>query len=259
MYRRFHHVNDSIIILSDNIKIKRSDRVFVPFRNRSLFWSECGEDDLKLPKTRGRIDPVLKLYVGCKVMIPKNSDVKSGIANGTQAVVVKVVLAKGAIIKTVVVDGVPIKAVFASDVERLELKHQNKRIQPQHFSIKPEKFTFQARLPAPATIRLRPNQRDSVPMSAVQFGLISNSATTGHKLQGSSVDNIFVHSWSYHTNWPCVLLSRVRTIAGLFLRVKLSNKLDKYSVPEELTELLQFFRREYLISYLTEEQYDMLM
>jgi hypothetical protein len=36
----------------------------------------------------------------------------------------------------------------------------------------------------------------------------SNNATTGHKLQGSSVDSIFVHAWIYE--WAYVVLSRVR-------------------------------------------------
>jgi hypothetical protein len=30
--------------------------------------------------------------------------------------------------------------------------------------------------------------------------VVSNNATTGHKLQGSSVDSIFVHNWIYEKN-----------------------------------------------------------
>jgi hypothetical protein len=41
------------------------------------------------------MDPVLKLYVGCPVMMTENFDVENCLANGTQAVVVKVVLKAG--------------------------------------------------------------------------------------------------------------------------------------------------------------------
>ena len=54
-------------------------------------------------------------------------------------------------------------------------------------------------------------------MKGMQLPLVSNTATTGHKLQGSTVANIFVHDWNYTTNWPYVVLSRVRTMRGFFL------------------------------------------
>jgi hypothetical protein len=51
-----------------------------------------------------------------------------------------------------------------------------------------------------------------------QFGVNSNIATTGHKLQGMSKDKIIVTSWSYQfKNWIYVILSRVRTLEGLYL------------------------------------------
>ena len=37
-------------------------------------------------------------------------------------------------------------------------------------------------------------------MKATQLPIIVNNATTGHKLQGSGVDTLFVHNWSYVTN-----------------------------------------------------------
>ena len=45
-----------------------------------------------------------------------------------------------------------------------------------------------------------------------------NIATTGHKLQGMSMDYIIVVSWFYTVkNWVYVVLSRVRKLSGLFL------------------------------------------
>jgi hypothetical protein len=51
----------------------------------------------------------------------------------------------------------------------------------------------------------------------------SNDATTGHKLQGMSKDAIIVSSWptgslaAIFKNWEYVVLSRVRTLSGLYL------------------------------------------
>ncbi len=51
----------------------------------------------------------------------------------------------------------------------------------------------------------------------------SNDATTGHKLQGMSKDAIIVSLWPTGSlavmfkNWEYVVLSRVRTLSGLYL------------------------------------------
>ena len=51
----------------------------------------------------------------------------------------------------------------------------------------------------------------------------SNDATIGHKLQGLSKDTIVVTSWptgglvAMFKNWEYVVLSRVRTLSGLYL------------------------------------------
>ena len=56
----------------------------------------------------------------------------------------------------------------------------------------------------------------------VQFGVNSNKATTGHKLQGISLNQMVVRSWNYSTpNWIYVVLSRVRTLEGLYICDKL--------------------------------------
>ena len=60
-----------------------------------------------------------------------------------------------------------------------------------------------------------------------QFGVLVNNATTGHKLQGMSKDNIIIVDWFYSVkNWVYVVLSRVRTLSGLHLFKEL--KIEKY-------------------------------
>ena len=57
----------------------------------------------------------------------------------------------------------------------------------------------------------------------MQIPANSNDATTGHKLQGMSKDAMIVSSWptgslaAMFKNWEYVVLSRVRTLSGLYL------------------------------------------
>ena len=59
-----------------------------------------------------------------------------------------------------------------------------------------------------------------------QFPVVLNHATTGHKLQGKSLDQLIVAEWSSVKNWACVVLSHVRTLDGLFLHSKIPEKID---------------------------------
>ena len=94
---------------------------------------------------------------------------------------------------------------------------------------------------------------ESFQMKATQFQIIVNNATTGHKLQGSGVENLFVHNWYYVTNWVNVILSRVKTRSGLFLRNMLDNSLSKYSVPKKLTRIISKLKDNSLFFCTTEQ------
>jgi hypothetical protein len=86
---------------------------------------------------------------------------------------------------------------------------------------------------------------------------VGNNATTGHKLQGSSVDSIFVHAWIYEKNYY-VVLSRVRTHKGLYLRHPLDFDLRRYAVPPRLKEmLLSLENRHCMPPYFEDEDYQM--
>ena len=69
-----------------------------------------------------------------------------------------------------------------------------------------------------------------------QIPVNSNIATTGHKLQGMSKDTLIVNSWNYQfSNWIYVVLSRVRTLSGLFLCRPLDLHCP-FIVPEKLIQ-----------------------
>ena len=88
-----------------------------------------------------------------------------------------------------------------------------------------------------------------VSMKSVQLPVLINNATTGHKLQGSGVEELFVHHWSYVTNWAYVMLSRVKSRKGLYCRSKLSSDLQRYAVPEALRDMIHSFEQKRLMTW----------
>jgi hypothetical protein len=89
----------------------------------------------------------------------------------------------------------------------------------------------------------------------IQIPANINDATTGHKLQGMSKDVIVVSSWptgglaTMFKNWEYVVLSRVRTLSGLYLvepidmdkSFKPSSELKKYieNARQKETDILE--------------------
>ena len=62
----------------------------------------------------------------------------------------------------------------------------------------------------------------------------SSISTTGHKLQGKTLDNLVINSCAYWcTHWVYVVLSRVRRLESLVLNAKLDEHQD-YSAKGEL-------------------------
>jgi hypothetical protein len=108
----------------------------------------------------------------------------------------------------------------------------------------------------PRVLQVKSDEHETLQMKACQLPLLINNATTGHRLQGSGVDSLFVHNWSYVQNWVYVMLSRVKTHAGLFCRKPLSYDLTKYAVPEALQRMLHQFRSTKTPTYWTDGQYN---
>jgi hypothetical protein len=63
-------------------------------------------------------------------------------------------------------------------------------------------------------------------MEVTHFAIVSNHCTTGHKLQGKSLDELIIAQWSKKRNWAYVVLSRVRSLQGLYLLAPLPIDID---------------------------------
>jgi hypothetical protein len=64
-----------------------SKQELVAWSQFKMFAPSKHPDDVKIPstKTSARICPMLKLHTGCPLMVTENTEVRGGVANGTQA------------------------------------------------------------------------------------------------------------------------------------------------------------------------------
>ena len=183
-------------------------------RARKRFYHEVREDNPKDGSNK-TVDPFLKLFFLCEMMIKDNEDVHNGVANGTTALFEYLCLKLGATKHKVCYNGYWVWAVHAEDVEFMRLKWTADSTFKGHFCIAPKKRTYSVdivRKEMGQTEKFKPK------IKILQFVVTVNHATTGHKLQGKSVNSLIIWEWSTQRNWIYVVLSRVKTIQGLFLR-----------------------------------------
>ncbi len=242
------------VIFMDDLEMTNSKKSYVPIKSNQLkrhFFEHCSENDCKMSKSsRGRVDNMLKLYPNCPVMFTKNEDVLNGQANGSRLTVQGVKLKAGEQPSVLKLDcGTSIYALNANQVESIRVKQESQDISPQFFDVTPHSFTFTCKLQIGTEEHL-------VRMKGKQFPIISNSCTTGHKLQGCTVEEILINDFNYAVNGPYVVLSRVKTMAGLYLRQHLSMDLDKYRMSNNMLKMLQAFRGRCLLNELLDEEYE---
>jgi PIF1-like helicase len=253
LHNKYKDTNHFLVVFADNLYVKDFNDVYQPMQHQIEFWQNCSENDIKFSNGVGRMDPVLKLFVGCKVMLPFNINVREGLANGTQATIEQVILKHGQTISsTMVSDEIFIQSVFASQIDYVILKHSNAKIQESLFKIYPKQHTFKTKLPQHFYSDTEDNLQ-TVKMKAIQLPILLNSATTGHKLQGAGVDTLFVHNWSYSPNWVYVMLSRVTSMRGLYARNLLSTDLSKYAIKSSYSNMEADMRLLLPHKYTTEE------
>ena len=178
---------------------------YEPFHNQKIFWESCGEDDIKFPKEHnGRMDPLLKLYKGCQLMLVFSNNVRCGEANETTVTLISISLKPNIVPIQIIIGKIPVKAVYALQVVSIVLKHNNI---PNIFQLEPIEFRITTRILIPTLLQMKEDDHEMVKMKATQLRVISNQAITGHKLQGASINQLFVNNWNYTTNWPYIVLS----------------------------------------------------
>jgi hypothetical protein len=234
----------TIIVRSDKVSY-RVKREYTPLAMsaKSKLWTHC--PDYKVVEDMGEDskkyrDTCLKLHSNAPVMLTNNTDVENQQANGTvghlQTVKLKPEFGEDDI-DIVNVDGYYVRAVYASKVACLVCKHENSN---RTFEVEATDTNCVAEYP----MELLPGQVtwQHIDLKVNVFPVLVNHATTGHKLQGKTKENLIVSSWQYSVNWPYVALSRVRTHKGLFLWEPLNHMKD-YKYDDCLWRMMDKMRK----------------
>ena len=108
---------DTLIVLADKLAAKTLHGNYEPFHNWKIFWENCGEDDIKFPREHnGRMDPLLKLYKGCQLMLVFNNNVRHGEVNGTNVTLISICLKPNIVPIQIIISKLPVKAIYALQV-----------------------------------------------------------------------------------------------------------------------------------------------
>ena len=198
---------------------------------RKRFFEQVREEHTR-DKNKKSIDPLLKLFYHCDMMYKDNDDVNEGVANGTTSLFEYLAMKAGASRHKVKYNGYWVWAVYAEDVEYMKLSWSAESTFQGTFTVAPKTRTYKVEL---TSEEFGARQKFYPRMKITQFLVTVNHATTGHKLQGKTVDSLIVWEWSSQRNWIYVVLSRVKTLEGLFLKEPIPEDVITAPHPEYLS------------------------
>ena len=195
-------------------KLKRRGAINPTMYNRIL--DECGDCDIRNPADKF-VDPALKFFHGIPLMMNTNDRIEERLANGTPCNGMYIKLKDGCHFQKEMWEGYMVNTVMVTEVEYvLCAKETDGKKPPEYFKVEPCESLCQVSIP------LLKNKRTEK-IRVTHFPLNCNISTTGHKLQGKTLDSLVVNSWAYgHTHWVYVVLSRVKTLKSLIFNEKLN-------------------------------------
>jgi hypothetical protein len=97
--------------------------------------------------TCGRVDPVLKLFPGCPLMLTENKDVCNGQANGSRVKLQRIIVKQGE--QEIIVKlscGAQVRAFFASQIAAISVRHEIDDVVPRDFDLTPRRYSFSAKV-----------------------------------------------------------------------------------------------------------------
>ena len=242
--RNTHEINGNtcahtLIVCASSLKWFRSKKVLSKKARHDLY-EKCGDFNVQRSSSKF-LDPFLKLYIGIPLMLTDNDDVPNGIANGTLCTLKKVLLKRNGIthMTSISIDTYNVNCIESSYIEHLIVEIQSNGTIKREISIDPSDNVCIVNMP----MEIYPGSEDryDTKMMMHQFPVLINHATTVHKLQGKTVESLYITNWSYQANWVYVALSRVRSLDGLFLRKPLLRS-KNFRPHGHLLRMLRHFR-----------------
>ena len=223
--------------------VKHGSKTDMTFKERQYIFQNCG--DFRLTAGSGSsqghfVDPLLKLYHNIPLIFVTNDDVPNGHAYGTRVILQHVFLKPGcSTTETVSMESCHCHSVNAHDIDYILCTldgHPEKS-----FKVSPKVTTCHVKAPLPSGFGAVTDATITFKISMTQLPVLVNNATTGHKLQGQTKENLVISVWSKKRNWNYVALSRVTSQTGLFLVSPLPHNVD-FSISPELANMLQTLR-----------------
>jgi hypothetical protein len=207
------------------------------FDQRKILFEQCSEADCRQDKKMA--SPLLCLFTGCNLMVTINEDVVHGIANGTTCIFRKVVLKPDSVLEKIKMYDVWVYTISIEFVEYIEVEWQDCDKFVGRFRLTPEVGVFRVKFPIS---QFGLNTRIQASVQFRYFSVVVNHATTGHKLQGKTVQSLVIAEWSRVKNWAYVVISRVKTLDGLFLLKPIPDDID-FSPANDYLEMMKNLRK----------------
>jgi len=196
-----------------------------------FMWSMCGDDNLDAGSNT-KVDPCLKLIHGSPLMINSNTEKDQNLVKGTLGNFVNVRWKDGHLPHVENYHGFKVLAANITDIEciimKVEADNRIVELRPEmtEVDIKHDVFGPKNRLKK---------------FKVFQIPVNLSLATTGHKLQGMTKDILILAELSLVPNWLYVVLSRVTTLAGLYLMKPLTLEMFR-PISKQLQQELDFLR-----------------
>ena len=191
---------------------------------KDLFFAACGEGHVRYHETKCT-SPLLKLYHDQPIVLVENESVEEGMANRTMGKFKELKPQPGVSmndLKVIKIDKCYIRCANVSQVQCLvmQIDDSNKVVE-----IKPKDMNGKAGAPVSLDGTLnRYTRRVWKRIQMKQIPINIENARTVHKLQGKTLKYLVVSLWNCLGNWVYVVLSRVKTLNGLFLQKPLQHK-----------------------------------
>ena len=199
-------------------------------------YDNCGDDHVRNNGSR-KVDPSLKFYHDIPLMITSNDNIKDKLANGTPCRGQYIVLKDNVTFKVENWNGYEVNTVHASDIKHIVCRREKKKEEDpdEYFKVDPVKLSVLVTMNSHHVFPIKGISMEQLPVN-------DNIATTGHKLQGVTLNNLIVKSWSYATHWVYVALSRVTSLEGLVFCERL-NEQKEYTCDKELLQFEERLRK----------------
>jgi hypothetical protein len=231
----------TVVVRSDDVRWS-TNREQLSNAALRVLWAECADADVSVSGDFSKfVDPCLKLYHGVPLMLTENTDVANGEANGTLCYLDEIRMNVGtreSHFDIMNMDGYYVRTMDASRVHSLVCRAATN---PDKIIIVEPDIKY-CKVNMPIELVRGVIQRAYVRMRMIRFPVLVNNATTGHKLQGQTKDALCAGEWHYGNNWVYVVLSRVKSLSGLFLCTPLDPTKD-YSRDARLSTMLRNFRQ----------------